>query len=300
MKAIRLYWILSRPFTLLPPMAGIFAGAVIAWAATRAHFHVAAVVLAVLAAATLNAASNGLNQIFDLEIDRINKPDRPLTSGVLTPRGAWPFTLLGYGAALVMAAFVNGQTFAIYLIAALATVAYSAPPFRLKCRLWSSNLIIALVRGELLKVAGWAAVGTVLDSFEPWYIGLIYFVFLLGATTTKDFADIEGDRKAGCVTLPVRYGVTASARIISPFFIVPWIIMALGVFLKVLSGAAWAILLLSLIMIVWGFRIVYSINRDPGALVWAGENDPSWKQMYWMLMAGHLGLAAAYLAKWLH
>ena len=46
-----------------------------------------------LMAAVLNAASNALNQIYDLEIDRVNKPKRPLTSGRLSMRDAWIFTL---------------------------------------------------------------------------------------------------------------------------------------------------------------------------------------------------------------
>ena len=45
-------------------------------------------------AAVLNAASNAINQIYDLEIDRINKPQRPLPSGRLTMREAWIFTLV--------------------------------------------------------------------------------------------------------------------------------------------------------------------------------------------------------------
>jgi 4-hydroxybenzoate polyprenyltransferase len=300
MKAIRLYWSLSRPFTLIPPMVGILSGSVIACAARQASFRTSAVGLALVAAATLNAASNSLNQIFDLEIDRVNKPQRPLASGALKPRGAWLFTILCYCAALGMAALVNLQTFGIYLVASIATVAYSAPPFRLKRHAWASNLTIAVTRGELLKVAGWAVVATVFDSLEPWYIGFIYFLFLMGATTTKDFVDISGDRKAACVTLPIRYGVAASVRIISPFFVLPWLVMALGAFFKVLSGTAWAILLLSLGMLIWGVRVAYSINTDPERLVREGENHPSWRQMYWMMMTGHLGLAAAYCAKWLH
>ena len=43
-------------------------------------------------AALLNAGNNALNQIYDLEIDRVNKPKRPLTSGRLTVAQAWWFT----------------------------------------------------------------------------------------------------------------------------------------------------------------------------------------------------------------
>ncbi len=295
MRSLGLYWTFARPFTLLPPMVGIFSGALIGYGATHPHLPVMHMALAVAAAAVLNAASNGLNQICDFENDRVNKPHRPLPSGKMTHRQAWFFVALTYALALAMVAMVNWQTFAIYSLAALATVAYSAPPVRLKRRTFASNLIIALIRGELLKVAGWAAVATVLGSIEPWYIGFIYFVFLLGATTTKDFADIEGDRAAGCRTLPVAYGAHRSARLITPFFILPWLLMALGVGLHIMSGNEPAILVLSGVMLVWGCYVIYLMNRDPHRLVTEGENHPGWHHMYWMMMVGHLGLAAAYL-----
>jgi len=278
-------------------MIGIFSGSLLGYGATHAAFHPVRVTLAVLAAGVLNAASNGLNQICDLTNDRINKPHRPLPSGKLALRQAWIFTAATYALALGMVAVVNRETFAIYVLAALATVAYSAPPVRLKRHPIGSNLIIALVRGWLLKVAGWAAVSTVLHSIEPWYIGSIYFVFLLGATTTKDFADIEGDRAAGCITLPVKYGATWSARAISPSFLAPWLLLPLGLRLHILSGDPAAILALSAIMLTWGGYVVYLINKDPHRLVTEGENHPSWHHMYWMMMVGHLGLAGAYLIR---
>ena len=297
MKSLRLYWTFARPFTLVPPMIGIFSGSLIGYGASRARFNVVHVALAVGAAAVLNAASNGLNQICDLSNDRVNKPHRPLPSGAMTLAEAWGFTAVTYLVALGMVAAVNRQTFVIYLIAALATVAYSAPPIRLKRHPLGSNLIIALIRGALLKVAGWAAIATVLDSIEPWYIGFIYFVFLLGATTTKDFADIDGDRAAGCITLPVKFGAASSARLISPSFILPWLLMALGSGLGVLSGNPTAIIALSAIMLLWGSYVIYLMNNDPRRLVTEGENHPAWHHMYWMMMVGHLGLAAAYMIR---
>jgi len=295
MKSLQLYWNFARPFTLVPPMTGIFSGSLIGYGASHEPFRVLAVASAVLAAGVLNAASNGINQICDLANDRINKPHRPLPSGQMSLKQAWVFVAATYFVALALVAWVNVETFAIYVIAALATLAYSVPPVRLKKHPIGSNVIIALIRGGLLKVAGWAAVATVLHSIEPWYIGSIYVVFLLGATTTKDFADMEGDRAAGCITLPVKYGAVASARAISPSFIVPWLMLPLGLYLEVLSGNPLAILALSVVMLLWGSYVIYLINLDPHRLVTEGENHPAWHHMYWMMMVGHLGLAGAYL-----
>src|SRR5205814_3958624 len=158
-------------------------------------------------AAVLNAASNALNQIYDLEIDRVNKPRRPLPSDRLSLREAWAFTYGGYAVALVLAWFVAPagrlECFWIVLAATIITILYSVPPFRTKrLGIWA-NVTIAVPRGVLLKVAGWSSVKTIV-GFEPWYIGAIFGLFLLGATTTKDFADMEGDRQGGCRTLPIR------------------------------------------------------------------------------------------------
>jgi len=72
-------------------MVGIFSGSLIGFGATRVHFPAVHLLLGVLAAGLLNAAANGLNQICDLENDRINKPSRTLPSGPLTLGEAWTF-----------------------------------------------------------------------------------------------------------------------------------------------------------------------------------------------------------------
>src|ERR1700694_1087425 len=91
------YFRLARPFTLLPPLLGIVSGAVCAFGsahnpdpARRVTWAVVAT-LAVgsLCASAMNAASNIVNQIADLEIDRRNKPARPLVTGEVSIPRAW-------------------------------------------------------------------------------------------------------------------------------------------------------------------------------------------------------------------
>ena len=92
--------------------------------------------------------------------------------------------------------------------------------------IWA-NVTIAIPRGVLLKVAGWSSVKTII-GVEPWYIGAIFGLFLLGASTTKDFADMEGDARGGCRTLPIIYGVRRAAWMISPSFVVPFLMISVG------------------------------------------------------------------------
>jgi len=250
-------------------------------------------VLGTTMAAVLNAASNTLNQICDLEVDRINKPERALPSGRIYPREAWRITLFLFAIALALAWVVNIECFLLALVAAILTTLYSVPPVRTKARGMLANVTIAIPRGLLLKVAGWSTVKTVI-AVEPWYIGLIFGLFLLGASSTKDFADMEGDRAGGCRTLPLIYGVKKAAWMIAPSFVLPFLLMPLGVALGILTGNSTALVVLGLVLSAWGVYAVYLILRDPDALA-STENHPSWTHMYRMMLTAQIGFALAYL-----
>ena len=126
---MKAYWRLSRPFTMLTPLIGMVAGGLAAAhdLIGREAFQLSAIEagwrvgLAAIAAAWLNSASNALNQICDIEIDRVAKPERPIPSGAITMRGAKTFTALSYLASLALAFICGGLlTFAIFAFAALA------------------------------------------------------------------------------------------------------------------------------------------------------------------------------------
>jgi 4-hydroxybenzoate polyprenyltransferase len=296
-----LWFEFSRPFTLVAPALGFASGAVTAaGAAPRESLSADLFIYPVIGltmAAVLNAASNALNQIYDLEIDRINKPKRPLPSGRLTIESAWTFTLTTYAIALVLAWLVapggRHECFWIVVAATAITVLYSVPPFRTKrLGIWA-NLTIAIPRGVLLKVAGWSAVKTVV-AVEPWFIGGIFGLFLLGASTTKDFADMEGDARGGCRTLPIIYGVRRAAWMISPSFVVPFVMIAVGAVTRILTGNTMLLLMLSAFMTAYGLYVCYLMLRRPEDLA-VEENHVSWAHMYRMMFVAQVGFALAYL-----
>lgn len=318
---------LARPFTLLPPLLGIVSGAVCAFGSVHNPDPDARLTLSVvltvalgsLCASFMNAASNAINQIYDLEIDRLNKPKRPLVTGELSLGEAWGFTWVFYALALVptwavvvypyttwgekvFAPLAYHQTFFIYLAGLIFTFVYSAPRLgRTKTLGMAANLTIAIPRGVLLKVAGWAMVAHVWHV-EPWYIGAVFGLFLIGAASTKDFADVEGDLAGGCRTLPIVHGVKRAAWIIAPFFVFPWLLLPLGVWLRdpqepqhaILTGNPWMLSGLGVLLTVWGVYTVYLLVRDPDSLT-TTENHPSWRHMYLMMMAAQIGFAVAYL-----
>ncbi len=321
-------WIrLVRPFTLVPPLLGIVSGAVCAFGSAHnpdpSRRLTWAVVLTVLVgsvcASAMNAASNIVNQIADLAIDRQNKPGRPLVTGEIGIPEAWAVSAFLYALAIVPTWIVVPYpykalgdrigaplhlhaAFFIYLLGALATFVYSFPAFGRTKRHWfGANFTIAVTRGGLLKVAGWAFVASVLFA-EAWAIGAVFALFLLGATSTKDFSDMEGDRAHGCVTLPIRFGVRRAAQMMAPFFVLPWLLIPVLARLPDPDGSGGALLtgnralltVLGLGLAAWGGYAARLLLRNPDDLA-RTENHPAWTHMYLLMMAAQVGFALAYV-----
>jgi 4-hydroxybenzoate polyprenyltransferase len=305
MKKLRLYVDFARPFTLLPPALGVVSGAVTAWGAhgTRVPLSLATllpIAWGALMAAVLNSASNAINQIYDLDIDRVNKPKRPLPAGTLSMREAWGFTVASFVLAWALAWLAappglraRRECFWIVLFTSVLVWAYSAPPLRTKRHGVWANITIAVPRGLLLKVAGWSTVKTIAGT-EPWFIGTIFGLFVLGASTTKDFADIEGDRAGGCQTLPILYGVKKAAWMIAPFFVLPFFLIPIGVRSGILTGNPVLLDVLAAALVTYGIYTVWLLVRKPEELAFT-ENHPSWTHMYLMMMVAQVGFALAYV-----
>ena len=308
------YLRITRPFTLLMPFVGVVSAAAIAIGSRKLQggvgfleglslngYHI---LLGGVVAALLNAASNIFNQATDIEVDRINKPDRVLPTGQISKQAGLVYSFLLYGVSLFAAYWIQPSpgilhTFWCVLFAAIATIAYSAKPVQLKARGWWSNITIALVRGCLIFVAGWGCVAGVLDP-EPWFLGLVFMIFLVGATTLKDFSDIKGDRTHGIDTLAVRYGPARAARIIAPFCVIPWALLPVGAFATIpgaqrtfLVARPLPVLVLGAVLAAYGL-FVARLLRNPDAVEIEG-NHPSWKHMYLMIILAQVGLVVCYM-----
>jgi 4-hydroxybenzoate polyprenyltransferase len=175
---MRVFWRFLRPATLPAPVAGVVGGAIAAeggWPGDPLPL-----ALAVASALLLTGASNGINQIADVETDRINRPDRPLPSGAMTMRSAWAIVVALGVVALACAAAADPWYCACVALTVPITSAYSLPPPRTKRVPFLANATIATPRGLLLVLAGWA-VGGGFFRREAWILGAVAW---LGSTSS--------------------------------------------------------------------------------------------------------------------
>lgn len=306
-KRLRAFVDLVRPFTLLAPIFGGLSGALLGLIA-EGNIHSLEVVSTppfliwhgfplfqmlsgIAALVFLNAGSNSLNQVYDCEIDRINKPYRPIPQGIITEKeGLWIAGLL-YVISIWRAAMVNRTFLLMVCVLSLITIAYSVPPLRLKRRIWLSNISIAVPRGMLGLVAAWTITADIGDS-APWLMGSVMAIFLTGSITTKDITDMEGDREFGMMTLPVVYGKKKAILLSAPFLVVPFLLMVLYWYLGLLPGSS---IIMAGVFLIWSIYLIILLVRSGDREDQHFENSPAWKQMYLMLLGMQVGFLIVYL-----
>ncbi len=161
------------------------------------------ILAAAIGASLVTAGGNAINDFFDVDIDRINRPHRPIASGRISARGAKYFYIACTIAALAISAAVNLPAFLIAAVAAVLAFMYS---YKLKRTVFIGNLVVALVTGAAF-IYGGAAVRDFRDVYPA---ALFAFLTNLIREIVKDAEDVRGDGKAGVRTIATRYGTGVS------------------------------------------------------------------------------------------
>ncbi|GBD90369.1 (S)-2,3-di-O-geranylgeranylglyceryl phosphate synthase [bacterium BMS3Abin04] len=154
--------------------------------------------LAALSGIFITAAGNIINDYFDIEIDKINKPDRVLPAGKLKPGSALLLYTLFSIIALFLSAQINLFAFLIIAFTCLMLFFYS---YKLKKVIIMGNLVVAFFTG-LAFIFGGVAVGNWQAGIFP---ALFAFFVNLIREIVKDAEDIKGDKLTGVITLPQKY-----------------------------------------------------------------------------------------------
>lgn len=163
------------------------------------------VALAALGALLVNGGGNGLNDYFDLSVDRVNRPDRPIPSGRLSPVGALRFSLgaSGVGVALAFVAAPAAGAMAALNGAFLGFYArYS------KRMLITGNLLVSALVASVFPYGALVTNPGSLGAVLP--ITLCAFLAGLSLEVVKDIEDVKGDAANGAKTLPLYAGAGVS------------------------------------------------------------------------------------------
>lgn len=216
------FWSFSRPHTIIGTTLSVVALCVMAVDRTSpTTWDLNRVLVSIMAALVPSLCANvyivGLNQLTDVEIDRINKPNLPLASGDFSEKeGRWIVILLGVVGLLL--ALLQGSVLlgTVALSMAVGTV-YSLPPLRLKRFPFWAALCIFGVRGVVVNLGFYShfqqlfspsvtALSWESIPSEVWALTAFVVLFAFAIAIFKDIPDIDGDRQFQIRTLTVRLG----------------------------------------------------------------------------------------------
>lgn len=227
MRYLKTLWDFSRPHTIIGSFLSIICLYLISIAIVYAGEAPANIfkfgnilMLTIISALACNIYITGLNQIQDVEIDKINKPWLPIAAGRLSHRQAVIIISISGAISLIAAITAGKVLFLLIAIIMLIGTAYSLPPLKFKKHHIAAALSILLVRGVLVNVGmpvHFIYLFTNRLNVPPdvWPLTLFVIGFSMAIAWFKDIPDTEGDSKFRIKTLALslspktafRYGV---------------------------------------------------------------------------------------------
>jgi geranylgeranylglycerol-phosphate geranylgeranyltransferase len=161
----------------------------------------------------LSSSAMIFNDYFDLEVDRINAPSRPLPSGLLSQTEVIVFGVVTALIGLAIALSIHPIAFVLSLIIWILGFLYN---WKLKAAGFWGNLIVS-TSVAMTFILGGISVGQAANPM-PWIFGLIAFFFDLAEEIAGDAMDMVGDQKRGSKSIAILYGKAAALRVSSMFF----------------------------------------------------------------------------------
>lgn len=157
--------------------------------------------------------SQAVNDWFDRHVDAINEPNRPIPSGRIPGRWGLYIAIAWTGVSLLVATTLGTWGFLAATAGLVLAWAYSAPPFRLKRNGWWGNSAVAACYEGLPWITGAAVMMAAMPDVRIFALAALYSIGAHGIMTLNDFKSVEGDRRTGIGSLPVRLGVDRASQV---------------------------------------------------------------------------------------
>ncbi len=188
--------------------------------------------LLVLSTICIAAAGYLINDVFDKNIDAINKPEKVIINRYISETTAYNYyivlNIIGVGIGFYLSNYIGKPSFAgIFIVIAATLYLYASS---LKKSLFIGNFIIAVILGISVLIVGVYDLLPIITFENQQGLGILFkilmeyafFAFLLGLIReiVKDFEDIEGDLDNGVKSLPIVFGVQKAKVILSVLLVI--------------------------------------------------------------------------------
>jgi geranylgeranylglycerol-phosphate geranylgeranyltransferase len=242
------YLRILRPVNCVITSASVLVGA---WIGTYI-FLSGPLIAAALVGFAVCAFGNLVNDIRDIEIDRINNPRRPLAAGRVKKNVVW-FMAFAFMMGSALAAFFIGTfPFLVVITALVLLIFYSV---YLKKTL-VGNLAVAVISGLSFILGGLIA------RNPACIVPAIFAIFVhLPREILKDIMDMKGDRIIGAVTLPIVLGPTPAYIISALLLGILCLLLPLPYIIGILDATYMIIILAGAYPML--FYIIWQLMKKP-------------------------------------
>lgn len=234
-------------------------------------------ILLMLASVLIAAAGYIINDYFDLNIDQVNKPDKVVVNTIISRRWVifWHMFLSLLGLFFTVSALPMNDYWHLVLANLASIILLWFYSTTLKKQLLIGNVLISLLTAWVILVIFFSkyplSIHSLLlaDKNEVRFFryAILYasfaFVISLIREVVKDMEDREGDRKYGCRTMPIVWGLNASKVFVAVWVIV--LVAVLGILQVYVIPFGWwhsalYCLLLIILPLLWVLRQLYRAN----------------------------------------
>ncbi|NRB08510.1 MAG: homogentisate phytyltransferase [Richelia sp.] len=278
------FWKFSRPHTIIGTTLSVWGLYLIGISLFSYHslLSLLSPLVCWLACLCGNVYIVGLNQLQDVEIDKINKPHLPLASGEFTLEIGKRIVATTGILALVLAGIQSPFLLGMVGISLAIGTAYSVPPIRLKRFPFWAALCIFTVRGAIVNLGlflHFSWVWQQKQNIPPsvWLLTLFIIVFTFAIAIFKDIPDLEGDRQYNISTFTIKLGQKAVFNLARWVIIFCYLGMITAVFLPQMGvNHLFAVISHGLLLVVMWWRS-WNVNLEEKAEI------ASFYQFIWKL-----------------
>ena len=201
-------WKFSRPHTIIGSTVSIVVLFLLQGGSIADQYIILLTTL--VSALGCNVCITGLNQIIDVELDKINKPELPIASGELSMSTAKKIVIISGIIAVGAAALLHWVLLLLIIVILILGITYSVPPIQLKKHHLPAAFAITIVRGVLVNIGMALHFSKMFEgdfSIQAVIYPLTIFItaFSLAIAWYKDLPDRAGDAHFGYRTFPLLY-----------------------------------------------------------------------------------------------
>lgn len=174
--------------------------------------------------------SAGVNDVSDVEIDKINlakSQDRPLISGDADRRGLTRLLIVLAVVILALSTVLSVRGMVVSAVMLVLSCAYSLPPARLSYRGLVAQLLLPIGYVAYPFYLGFLAVGGVGLTSQHILLAIALYAGFVSRVLLKDFRDVIGDAKYGKHTFLLRHGVRTTTYLSLAFHLLATVGLAI-------------------------------------------------------------------------